>query len=200
MSVCAWAGGCPTSCEIDRPESGHSCAASRRFASRSSLGNGVTRPSLRVYQLWPRRRTSSATANAPYPIKRITITSRLVARRGHAADELDRGQRQQHRLPQTVSCVLRLLRPHVEARMAEMLAHRELRNRSAEVLRNVQNGAAYQITNHGKVVALLLPASRGEQAGLRIRKATRRGGFRAVPRVRVDHAVQPTLDELRSDR
>jgi len=84
--------------------------------------------------------------------------------------------------------------------MAEMLAHRELRNRSAEVLRNVQNGAAYQITNHGKVVALLLPASRGEQAGLRIRKATRRGGFRAVPRVRVDHAVQPTLDELRSDR
>jgi len=85
-------------------------------------------------------------------------------------------------------------------RMDETLAHRELRNRSAEVLRNVQNGASYQITNHGEVVAVLLPVSKAERAGLRIRSATRRGGFSALSRARLDHPVQQTLDDLRGDR
>ena len=41
--------------------------------------------------------------------------------------------------------------------MTERLAHRDLRNRSAEILRDVAAGGSYEITNHGEVVALLTP-------------------------------------------
>lgn len=41
--------------------------------------------------------------------------------------------------------------------MPDRLAHRDLRNRSAEILRDVDAGASYEITNHGEVVALLIP-------------------------------------------
>lgn len=82
--------------------------------------------------------------------------------------------------------------------MPEKLAHRELRNRSAEVLREVAAGATYEITNHGDVVAVLSPPARGP--GLRIRQPKTRGGFSQLPRVRRDRPVQETLDDLRGDR
>lgn len=82
--------------------------------------------------------------------------------------------------------------------MPERLAHRELRNRSAEVLRAVAAGATYEITNHGDVVAVLSPPSR--VPGLRIRPATIRGGFAQLPRVRRNGSVQETLDDLRGER
>ena len=41
--------------------------------------------------------------------------------------------------------------------MTERLAHRDLRNRSSEILRAVASGATYEITNHGEVVAILSP-------------------------------------------
>lgn len=41
--------------------------------------------------------------------------------------------------------------------MTDQLAHRDLRNRSAEILRDGSAGASYEITNHGEVVALLTP-------------------------------------------
>lgn len=84
--------------------------------------------------------------------------------------------------------------------MPERLAHRDLRNRSAEILREVQNGAAYEITNHGDVVAVLSPARNQNRADLRIRPATRRGGFSSLKRVRRPDPVQQSLDELRGDR
>ncbi len=84
--------------------------------------------------------------------------------------------------------------------MPEQLAHRDLRNRSAEILRDVQNGAAYEITNHGEVVAILSPAHERNRADLRIRKATRRGKFTALDRVQRDVPVQQSLDELRAER
>jgi prevent-host-death family protein len=53
--------------------------------------------------------------------------------------------------------------------VTERLAHRDLRNRSAEILRDVLAGATYEITNHGEVVAVLSPpAGRTE---LRVRPA-----------------------------
>ncbi|MBA2507873.1 MAG: type II toxin-antitoxin system prevent-host-death family antitoxin [Nocardioidaceae bacterium] len=84
--------------------------------------------------------------------------------------------------------------------MPEQLAHRDLRNRSAEILRDVQNGAAYEITNHGEVVAILSPAHERNRADLRIRKATRREKFTALDRVQRDVPVQQSLDELRAER
>lgn len=82
--------------------------------------------------------------------------------------------------------------------MAEKLAHRELRNRSAEVLREVAAGATYEITNHGDVVAVLSPPSSG--AALRIRRPKVRGGFAQLPRVERERPVQDILDDLRGDR
>jgi prevent-host-death family protein len=78
------------------------------------------------------------------------------------------------------------------------LAHRDLRNRSAEVLRRVQAGETFQVTNHGDVVAVLSPANRAP--GPRVRAATVRGGFATLPRVRVDVPTATVLDELRGDR
>jgi prevent-host-death family protein len=82
--------------------------------------------------------------------------------------------------------------------MTERLAHRDLRNRSSEVLREVAAGATYEITNHGKVVAVLSPPrSRSE---LRVRPARVRGSFASLPRVSRDESVQDALDDLRGDR
>lgn len=82
--------------------------------------------------------------------------------------------------------------------MVERLAHRELRNRSAEVLREVAAGASYEITNHGNVVARLSPPE--ENTGLRIRPAKIGGGFAGLTRVRRRRSVQADLDELRGER
>ncbi|MGH3342411.1 MAG: type II toxin-antitoxin system Phd/YefM family antitoxin [Carbonactinosporaceae bacterium] len=82
--------------------------------------------------------------------------------------------------------------------MAELLAHRELRNRSAEVLRDVAAGATYEITNHGEVVAVLSPPAPG--IGLRIREPRRPGGFADLPRVQRDMPVQEVLDDLRGEQ
>ncbi|MGH8892031.1 MAG: type II toxin-antitoxin system Phd/YefM family antitoxin [Actinomycetes bacterium] len=82
--------------------------------------------------------------------------------------------------------------------MAERLAHRDLRNRSSEILRNVAAGATYEITNHGEVVAILSPAP--GHGSLRIRPATKSRRFSALPRVRLASPAQDALDELRADR
>lgn len=83
--------------------------------------------------------------------------------------------------------------------MAETIQHRRLRNESGDVLRRVQAGETFQITNHGAVVAILSPA--GEAAPpLRMRVASVRGGFAQLPRLQREHRVQDELDDLRSER
>jgi len=37
------------------------------------------------------------------------------------------------------------------------IAHRELRNESSKILHEVSKGGVIQVTNHGKVVALIVP-------------------------------------------
>lgn len=92
--------------------------------------------------------------------------------------------------------VLRVL--HMKKVEIDTLAHRELRNRSAEVLRRVEEGATFQITNHGRVVAVIGPAD--ARPDLRVRRAHARGGFASLPRVRIEGAAQEHLDELRGER
>lgn len=82
--------------------------------------------------------------------------------------------------------------------MTERLAHRDLRNRSSEILREVAAGATYEITNHGEVVAILSPPTARRE--LRIRRARRRVRFADLPLVSLTESTQDILDELRGDR
>lgn len=81
--------------------------------------------------------------------------------------------------------------------MTEQLAHRDLRNRSAEILRDVASGASYEITNHGEVVALLTPPS--PDGRLRVRRATSRLPFSQIRRAQRSESTQSALDVLRGD-
>ena len=83
--------------------------------------------------------------------------------------------------------------------MTEQLAHRDLRNRSAEILREVAAGASYEITNHGEVVALLTPPA--PDGRLRIRKATSRRPFSrsSVPDAASAHRPRSTTSAVTVD-
>jgi prevent-host-death family protein len=81
------------------------------------------------------------------------------------------------------------------------IPHRELRNNSSRILREVAQGATFEITNHGDVVAILSPPN-GEVPAerLEIRPARGTGKFSDLPRVKLDHPIQEDLDYLRGDR
>lgn len=81
--------------------------------------------------------------------------------------------------------------------MITTIPHRELRNRSSEVLRRVQAGETIQVTNHGEVVAVLSPPGRG--LAPRVVVARHRGGFGSIPRVRSSETVRQALDALREE-
>lgn len=85
----------------------------------------------------------------------------------------------------------------------ETIAHRDLRNDSAGVLRRVAAGESIQVTNHGDVTAVIVPAytdvlSRLRQAG-QVREPRRRTDFFALRRARgvTSHEI---LADLRADR
>lgn len=84
--------------------------------------------------------------------------------------------------------------------MPRTIPHRELRNNSSDVLREVQAGETVYVTNNGEIVAVLVPPPRPPGASLRIRQATVRGGFAALARTQIQEPVQGVLDELRGDR
>ncbi|GAA5156194.1 hypothetical protein GCM10023321_31460 [Pseudonocardia eucalypti] len=84
--------------------------------------------------------------------------------------------------------------------MSKTIPHRELRNNSSEVLREVQAGETVYVTNRGEVVAVLVPPPRAAGAPPRVRRARVRGGFAALPRERIEEPLQAVLDELRGDR
>ncbi|WP_370449014.1 type II toxin-antitoxin system Phd/YefM family antitoxin [Cryobacterium sp. Hb1] len=49
------------------------------------------------------------------------------------------------------------------------MAHRDLRNNSAKVLRAVRHGETLQVTNHGEVVSVLSPPPLAPLCGIRHR-------------------------------
>ena len=53
------------------------------------------------------------------------------------------------------------------------ISHREFRNNSAVILREVQAGESMEITNNGEVVAVLSPPSSDVYNGFKVRRATR---------------------------
>jgi prevent-host-death family protein len=81
----------------------------------------------------------------------------------------------------------------------ERIAHRDLRNRSSEILRAVAAGESFEITNHGEVVAILLPP-RARRRPLKVKRATRVGGWADIPRYASEESSQDILDDLRGER
>jgi prevent-host-death family protein len=85
--------------------------------------------------------------------------------------------------------------------MARTIPHRELRNNSSAILREVQGGETINVTNHGEVVAVLVPpAVANGPRSLRVRKAKRRGEFDQIESVEIDGPIQEVLDDLRGER
>jgi prevent-host-death family protein len=81
--------------------------------------------------------------------------------------------------------------------MVKTIPHRELRNNSSAVLRRVQAGETFRVTNHGEVVAVLSPFRQGPAP--RVVAAKHRGGFTTIPRVRTAETSSQALDALREE-
>ncbi len=83
----------------------------------------------------------------------------------------------------------------------ERIAHRELRNNSAEILRRVARGESFEITNHGDVVAVLRPPDESLPPLNIVKPATRKGGWSDLKQVKGNgRPTSEILDELREDR
>ena len=80
------------------------------------------------------------------------------------------------------------------------IAHRDLRNNSAEALRAVRDGETLQVTNHGEVVAVLSPPPAAPLDGIRHRPPLIRGGFSDLPLFPVAVSTESVLEELRAER
>ncbi|HEX4443823.1 MAG TPA: type II toxin-antitoxin system prevent-host-death family antitoxin [Galbitalea sp.] len=90
--------------------------------------------------------------------------------------------------------------------MAKTIPHRELRNNSSEILREVQSGETFRITNNGKVVAVLTPPPPIATTEVPVRRATIKGRFdqirvvRVEPQAPINETTHETLDYLRGDK
>lgn len=80
------------------------------------------------------------------------------------------------------------------------IPHRELRNNSAAVLREVKAGETLEITNHGEVVAILSPPPASGLPPLQVIPARRPGSFADIKRVKISRPSIEILDELRGER
>lgn len=80
-----------------------------------------------------------------------------------------------------------------------IITHRELRNDSAAVLRQVTHGESFQVTNRGEVVATLAPAR--TTTDLRcVRPAKSTSRFSAMTRHAITEPSADTIAELRGER
>ena len=84
--------------------------------------------------------------------------------------------------------------------MVRTIPHRELRNDSSRILAEVEAGETIQVTNHGRVVAVLSPPPPAPGAALGFRPARSRAPFSEIETVTRDHPIQESLDFLRGDR
>ncbi len=80
------------------------------------------------------------------------------------------------------------------------IAHRELRNNSSAVLRAVQSGDTYEITNNGVVVAMLVPPQTSNRLPEPAKPATVKGGWNRIERVTSPYTTADVLDYLRGDK
>lgn len=85
----------------------------------------------------------------------------------------------------------------------DTIAHRELRNNSAEVLRRVAAGESLQVTNHGRIAALIVPPPEDTLAALmtagQVRPARRTTRFADLRRAAGISSAE-VFNDLRGDR
>jgi prevent-host-death family protein len=79
------------------------------------------------------------------------------------------------------------------------ISHRELRNNSSNVLREVESGESFVVTNRGEVVAALVPAGAGRDLQC-VRPAKRRPNFSTMTRRVIAEPSGVAVAELRGDR
>lgn len=84
--------------------------------------------------------------------------------------------------------------------METTVTHRELRNRSGEVLHAVEAGEAYTVTSRGKPVARLVPIGETQPDLPLHRPAAIRGGFSGLIRHSIAQHSAETIDDLRGER
>jgi prevent-host-death family protein len=82
------------------------------------------------------------------------------------------------------------------------VTHREMRNESGEILRQVADGETIQVTNHGQVAALIVPPSADTLADLVSRGQARPArrppsSLRSVPRRKSTVSSQAIVDDVR---
>ena len=85
------------------------------------------------------------------------------------------------------------------------ITHRDLRNNSSEILRAANNGESFEITNYGRVVAIIVPAPTDPletlRASGRIQPSTTSvAEVLAIEPVAIGRTSGDILDDLRSDR
>ncbi|MFT4307152.1 MAG: type II toxin-antitoxin system prevent-host-death family antitoxin [Microbacterium sp.] len=76
----------------------------------------------------------------------------------------------------------------------DTVSHREMRNRSGEILRRVEAGESVQVTNNGRVAALIVPPTSGGLDDL-IERGQARGALTGVEAML---AVEPVVSPLTS--
>lgn len=84
--------------------------------------------------------------------------------------------------------------------MATTVSHRDLRNRSGEVLHAVEAGETYTVTNSGRPVARLVPITDTDVDLPLHRPAAVSGGFSGLVRHSIATSSAETIDDLRGDR
>ncbi|MGC5617179.1 type II toxin-antitoxin system Phd/YefM family antitoxin [Georgenia sp. Z1491] len=84
--------------------------------------------------------------------------------------------------------------------MVTNVSHRDLRNRSGEVLHAVAAGESYTVTNRGKPVARLVPIAEAADSLPLHRPASIRGEFSHLPRHVIATPSADSIDDLRGER
>lgn len=83
------------------------------------------------------------------------------------------------------------------------IPHRELRNNSPKILEEVSNGETFEITNHGKVVAILSPCPDPYEqllAAGKVQRGTQRRNFSSIKPAIAERDPLDVLNEMRGQR
>ncbi|MFT4051448.1 MAG: type II toxin-antitoxin system prevent-host-death family antitoxin [Microbacterium sp.] len=86
----------------------------------------------------------------------------------------------------------------------ETITHREMRNRSGEILRRVEAGESFVVSNHGRAVALVGPVPAGDPIDEVILRGEARvataeiDSLDSIPSVTLPITTRDLLDDSRS--
>lgn len=80
----------------------------------------------------------------------------------------------------------------------DTITHREMRNRSAEVLRRVEAGESLEVSNHGRPVAIIMPVGTDviEAANARSSRAALES-LRAIQRTKAAKSTAAMIEDAR---